>query len=374
MNNNRILFIAPRFHTNQYFLIKNLIKHGIHVDFLVVYEGGSENHKYIKPIHSIQSRLIRWFLKRKDPKNSDHRKILSNYSLTSIRQLFSLYSEKNPDTIIIRNLKPLISIQHLIIGLILRKKIFLYTQNPLHQDSNFLRNISFQVLKRLGVKHYTPVLGNCNIPQLPNTTYIPFVIDPLISSDIISSRRNTKGFRITTIAKMQKRKNIKELVQSLYRISFFDNPHNSINIISECISPQNKKYLESLRETIVHNSEQIVFHFNIPHSSVLDLLKNSDLYILPSHDEPAAFSILEAMACGLPVICSDRNGTKCYIDENSNGMIFHYNPDFSDLDDKLLKILDKELLMRFGERSLELVRENHGLGEFINKILCQTKT
>ena len=44
----RILFIAPRFHTNQYYLIKNLLKKN-HIFFISLYEGKIENHKYLKP-------------------------------------------------------------------------------------------------------------------------------------------------------------------------------------------------------------------------------------------------------------------------------------------------------------------------------------
>ena len=43
---------------------------------------------------------------------------------------------------------------------------------------------------------------------------------------------------------------------------------------------------------------------------------------LPSSDEPAAVSHLEAMSHSLPVICSDSNGTRCYIRQGENGYVF----------------------------------------------------
>ena len=64
MPNKRVLFVAPRFHTNQYILIKNLINYDIEVNFLSVYIGGSENHKYLTPILSKPSWIVKWYLKK----------------------------------------------------------------------------------------------------------------------------------------------------------------------------------------------------------------------------------------------------------------------------------------------------------------------
>ncbi len=40
----------------------------------------------------------------------------------------------------------------------------------------------------------------------------------------------------------------------------------------------------------------------------MDILKNSDIFILPSENESFGLAVLEAMACGLPCITSDAGG------------------------------------------------------------------
>mgnify|MGYP003645909391 CR=1 FL=1 len=369
MSKNKILFIAPRFHTNQFFLTKQLIEHNIEVNFLAVYTGGSENHSYVKPILLIPSIITKWFLRGKDQKEAEDREALRKYHISSYQQCRDVYKKLNPDILVIRNLKFFISIQHLILGLIFRKKIFLYTQNRYHEKVSSKRKFFYRVLKKIGIKHFTPVLGDVDQPIIPNTFYIPFVIDKLVEDQSISAKSQVNGIQLITIGKMNDRKNIKELVDSLFRVNFFDNINNTLIIVSECITEQNYTYLNSIKERIHKNKEQIEFHLNISHSMVLDLLKSSDLFILPSHGEPAAFSVLEAMACGLAVVCSDKNGTKCYIENNVNGFVFKHSKDFQDLDVVLETILTKETLRKYGWESLRLIEKNHGLEKFYRNVI-----
>ncbi len=50
------------------------------------------------------------------------------------------------------------------------------------------------------------------------------------------------------------------------------------------------------------------FTFFGKQDSVMDILKNSDIFILPSENESFGLAVLEAMACGLPCITSDAGG------------------------------------------------------------------
>ena len=262
MFKKKVLFIAPRFHTNQFFLTKQLLEKDVEVSFLSVYIGGSENHTYLKPILSTPSKLTKWILKNKDPKLAEDREILRKYSITSFTQCIKVYKELSPDILIIRNLRNFISIQHLIIGIILRKRVFLYTQNNYRQEISNSRKFFYHSLRVFGVKHYTPVLGDVNAPIIPNTFYLPFIMEKMVSKESIISKNQNAGIQIMTIGKMSKRKNIKELVKSLFQIKFFDTKDNTLNIVSECIGEQQMKYLESLKNSIHAHESQIVFHLN----------------------------------------------------------------------------------------------------------------
>ena len=62
----------------------------------------------------------------------------------------------------------------------------------------------------------------------------------------------------------------------------------------------------------------------------------------PAENEPAAVSHLEAMSHSLPAICSDSNGTQCYIRPGENGYIFKTD-DLEDLVECMERIIsDRE--------------------------------
>ena len=52
------------------------------------------------------------------------------------------------------------------------------------------------------------------------------------------------------------------------------------------------------------------------------LMKASDLFVIPSRFEGLSIAMIEAMACGLPVIASDAPGLRDHIKERQNGLLF----------------------------------------------------
>ena len=89
----RILFIAPRFHTNQYYLIKNLLKKNL-IFFISLYEGKIENHKYLKPEiieQSLISKKIQAILKLR----------FDTLYFPNFFQVFGILKKIKPDLIIL---------------------------------------------------------------------------------------------------------------------------------------------------------------------------------------------------------------------------------------------------------------------------------
>jgi len=50
--------------------------------------------------------------------------------------------------------------------------------------------------------------------------------------------------------------------------------------------------------------EQIVFRGPVPHGDVPEMLSAADVFVLPTLSEGSCNAIIEAMACGLPVVTS----------------------------------------------------------------------
>ena len=72
--------------------------------------------------------------------------------------------------------------------------------------------------------------------------------------------------------------------------------------------------LESLVTSLTTNDQRlttnIFFHGNVPNSEILAALDSADVLIHSSFREGGSWTILEAMAHGVPVICQDRAGMK----------------------------------------------------------------
>lgn len=55
---------------------------------------------------------------------------------------------------------------------------------------------------------------------------------------------------------------------------------------------------------------------------VLRLMQASDIFVIPSRYEGLSIAMIEAMACGLPIVASDAPGLRNYIEHGHNGLLF----------------------------------------------------
>lgn len=60
---------------------------------------------------------------------------------------------------------------------------------------------------------------------------------------------------------------------------------------------------------------------SLPHSRVLDLMQEADILVLPSLTEGCALVVLEALACGLPVIVTPNTGSLEFVRDGCEGFV-----------------------------------------------------
>jgi len=343
----KFLFIAPRFHTNQYGAIKGLVAQGHQVEFLARKSGRNECYDQITPIFSEKTFLSR------------------------IKQINIILKTYEPDIIIIRGVT-LENLAYSCISKIYTKKIILYTQDPLYSSNRnysraFARKIMWNTISRVRI---TPVIGevNENSFSLPHEHFIPFVVEP----PSLSNERKyfpDGHIRILCIGKLSlERKNHILLLKALKDLR--TNHPLKLCLLGSLSSEDNPQYVK-IKDFINQNKlgDTVTIRPNIPYNSCQKEYINHDLFILPSRNEPATVSHLEAMSYGLPVICSDTNGTKSYIEEGKNGFIFH-SDNLKDLKDKIIRIIsNRDTLMKMGRESLTIVKEKYLPQRWHDKIL-----
>ena len=103
-------------------------------------------------------------------------------------------------------------------------------------------------------------------------------------------------------------------------------------------------------------------------SDIPDILNAADIFVFPSFHEGLPVSALEAMACGLPLICSKIRGNVDIVKDGENGFLFEPD-DFVALSLSLEKLFcNQELTLSFGKKNKALVIE-YSLDSLIEELI-----
>lgn len=159
---------------------------------------------------------------------------------------------------------------------------------------------------------------------------------PIDTKDDIKSNLNLKNkLLIVTIGRLIPLKGINKLIQLLPEL------RQDISLVVMGDGPE-RRNLELISSTI-GVKERVIFTGNINKQEVTNYLKLSDLFVLYSDGEFSPFVILEAMACGLPVVASKIGGLAEFIEDGKDGILVRPK-DMDGLKDAILKVLQDDVL------------------------------
>lgn len=145
--------------------------------------------------------------------------------------------------------------------------------------------------------------------------------------------------RILTCANLIKRKNIDKLIHAVNNL--FD---AELKIIGD--GPQ----LCKLKKIA---SEKVDFLGKLPQEKVLEEMRNSDVFILPSVSETFGMVYLEAMASGCITICTQNDGIDGIIKDGENGFLTKPSP--AEIQITLLKIINASNLTEIQRNSFDTI-------------------
>ncbi len=140
-------------------------------------------------------------------------------------------------------------------------------------------------------------------------------------------------------------------------VKAFTDLSQSLNNVKLVIVGPDDGYLPSLKKLIadLEISDKVLFTGPLYGQEKLKAYIDADVYVLSSFYEDFGITILEACACGTPVIVTDRCGIADVIDGQA-GLVVPY--DKEQLQHALLHMLDDDKMrLRFGEKGKLLVRE-----------------
>jgi UDP-glucose:(heptosyl)LPS alpha-1,3-glucosyltransferase len=103
-------------------------------------------------------------------------------------------------------------------------------------------------------------------------------------------------------------------------------------------------------------SDRVIF--STPSSNVMQFYAAADAYVGPSLEDAYGLPVLEAMACGLPVVASSRAGVSEIIDDGISGIILRDPRDTPELVSALRRLVtDPFLCRRLGEHAAQTAQD-----------------
>jgi L-malate glycosyltransferase len=106
---------------------------------------------------------------------------------------------------------------------------------------------------------------------------------------------------------------------------------------------------EELERKARESNVLVKFIGMVRHGEIADYLRGSDIFILPSLNEGMSNSVLEAMACGLPVIVTETGGSKELI--KGNGFVVEKGSSDAIRQALLTYVDNKQLIIEHGVQS-----------------------
>lgn len=172
------------------------------------------------------------------------------------------------------------------------------------------------------------------------------------------------SFVILSVGELNKNKNHEIIIKSLSKIN---NPKIHYVI---CGQGKLEEYLKDLSKKLKIESQ---VHFLGFRRDVSEICKISDLFAFPSFREGLSVALMESMANGLPVICSDIRGNSDLIQDGKNGYLVEPN-DIDGFAKRIIELIeDSELRSGFGRFNIDIVEKfsiNHVLSD-MRKILAE---
>lgn len=366
----RILYIAPRLHPNQLAVLQGWIERGDEVRFLSQIVGHVEDHSVLKPVMLGNSAPFERFDRVMNDvfhRNTAYDKYNRRKFAAPPRDvLMKELREFRPELVILREK----SVYSMVCERACRKlgiRTLLYNQSPLWiREDEVKRDFAHRMAERfLPGLRMTPVrqIGTDRTGRKPdeNAFFVPFITKPHCAPDNRSYLADGT-VHLLEVGRFELRKNHAMMLDVFERLIAEDGlPELHLTIVGECSDPYQEELYRKLEQRAADSSLEgkVTLLRNLSHAEMTQQYRNADLFILPSTNEPAAISPIEAMSYAVPAISGTGNGTADYIEDGVCGALFR-DQDADDLYGKLREIVSlPEQIPVWGEAAYRNICEHY---------------
>ncbi len=196
-----------------------------------------------------------------------------------------------------------------------------------------MKNADSAIALTEDMKRTMQAIYNRNIVVVPNGINLKeYTGDPSV--------QKVKGDekRILFVGRLHPVKGVRYLLQAM-KIVYEKMPDAKLILVGD---GEERELLEKLADNL-EIRECVEFAGRVPHERVQDYMNQAEVFVLPSLSEGFPVTILEAMACGLPVVATRVGGLPDVIEDGVNGYLVKAKEP-SEIAEALLKLLQDEQL------------------------------
>jgi glycosyltransferase involved in cell wall biosynthesis len=201
--------------------------------------------------------------------------------------------------------------------------------------------------------------------------YLPNAIDLKLYHDIAKKHISAVGFtkpcKILYLGYLGKQKGSFELLDAA--IAIHSQELDMIfDLVGGALAPDE---LDQLREkiTTLHLEDCIRLHPPAYGTDKLNFFQDADIFVYPSYKEGMPIAVLEAMACGLPIVATRVGGLPDIIQDGINGILVEIGKP-EQLASALCKLAnDHQLCVSMGNVGYQLVCEQYDIEQHVSKLV-----
>lgn len=160
-----------------------------------------------------------------------------------------------------------------------------------------------------------------------------------------------KPLRLVTVGRLEPYKNTEAIIRALALVKK-KYPLTSLDVVGDGVCLQDLKRLSSDLNLV----DSIAFHGYVSHAEVIEILTKAHLFVFPTLREGFPKAVLEALACGLPVIANAVSVLPRLIG-NRNGILLHRTDPEAVAEAILQLIADEKRLAEMSASAQQTARE-----------------
>lgn len=174
-------------------------------------------------------------------------------------------------------------------------------------------------------------------------------------------RKQDKVFRIIQCSRLSLRKGVQYLLQAFTEL---DLPEAELWLVG-AMTPEIRGLMGQ------YDHPRIILKGHVPFATLIDHYQQSSVFCLPSIEEGLAMVQAQAMACGLPVICTTHTGGEEIIRDGMDGFIIPIR-DVEALKEKIQHLYEnRDRCKEMGASALERVRSGFSWQDYGDRMVAE---